>query len=81
MDIATPEWKTEDGGFKNVAFDVLQTVFAEKIPGCDLPTDVIAMEVCRWYREHRLLEELLTTRGVRLNDINLLEVPDQTWYK
>ena len=30
MDIATPEWKTEDGGFTNVAFDVLQTVFAEK---------------------------------------------------
>ena len=26
MDIATLEWKTEDGGFTNVAFDVLQTV-------------------------------------------------------
>ena len=32
MDIATLEWKTEDGGFKNVAIDVLQTVFAEKNP-------------------------------------------------
>ena len=52
MDIATPEWKTEDGGFKNVAFEVLQTVFAEKIPGCDLLADVIVMEVCRWHREH-----------------------------
>ena len=47
MDIAT-----EDGGFKNVTFDVLQTIFAEKIPRCDLLADVIAMEVYRWYREH-----------------------------
>ena len=53
----------------------------KKIPGCDLPADVIAMEVCRWRREHGLLEELLTMRGVRLNDMNLLEVSDQTWYE
>lgn len=81
MDFATPEWKTEDGDFKNVAFEALQTVLAEKIPGCDLPTDVIGMEVWRWGREHRLLQELLTMRGVRLTERNWLEVPDQTWYE
>ena len=81
MDIVTPEWKTEDGGFKNVAFDVLQTVFAEKIPGCDLPADVIVREVWRWRREHQLLEEFLRMRGVRFNERNWLEVPDQTWYE
>ena len=63
MDIATPEWKTKDGGSKDVAFDILQTAFVEKIPGCDLLAYVIAMEVCRWHRELKMgvLKMLLST--------------------
>ena len=79
MDIATPEWKTEDGDFKSVAFEALQTVLAEKIPGCDLPAFDIGLEVCRWRHEHQLLQELLTMRGVCFNEYMSLDIPDQTW--